>query len=142
MTTTKAVPTPFYTYRAKVINVVDGDTFDAIVDLGFDTSVTSRFRLYGYDAPETFRPRNLAEKEHGLQAKQWLTDRIKDKYVIILTVKDTAEKYGRMLALVYDDITNDADIIPAIAAGLEDKTKTQALQYQMIAEGLAKKATY
>ena len=50
-----------YTYKAKVTRVVDGDTVDALIDLGFDTHVKKRIRLYGMDAWES-RTRNKEEK--------------------------------------------------------------------------------
>ena len=57
-----------YTYKAKVTRVVDGDTVDALIDLGFDTHVKKRIRLYGMDAWES-RTRNKEEKVKGLAAK-------------------------------------------------------------------------
>ena len=62
-----------YTYRAKLIRVIDGDTIDAIIDLGFDVWVKKRIRLNGIDAPET-RTKNLTEKEHGLKTKAFLEE--------------------------------------------------------------------
>jgi len=57
-----------YQYRAQINRVVDADTVDASVDLGFGIIVTQRFRIKDYDAPETYRPRNEAEKFHGKAA--------------------------------------------------------------------------
>jgi micrococcal nuclease len=62
-----------YTYNATVDRVVDGDTVDALVDLGFDTWKKVRIRLYGLDAWES-RTRDLDEKKKGLAAKQYLID--------------------------------------------------------------------
>ena len=64
-----------YTYNAKVDRVVDGDTVDALVDLGFDTWKKVRIRLHGLDAWES-RTRNLEEKKKGLAAKQYLIDQL------------------------------------------------------------------
>ena len=61
-----------YTYKAKLDRVVDGDTVDAYIDLGFDISVHKRIRLAGIDSPES-RTRDLEEKARGLAAK----DRVK-----------------------------------------------------------------
>ena len=62
-----------YTYNAKVERVVDGDTVDALVDLGFDTWKKVRIRFYGIDTYES-RTKDLEEKEKGLLAKQRVID--------------------------------------------------------------------
>ena len=93
-----------YQYNATVINVVDGDTIDVSVDLGFDTSLTMRLRLLGINTPET-RTKNLEEKARGLAAKERVKQLIENKKVVIHTEKDSTEKYGRYLATVFiDDI--------------------------------------
>ena len=66
-----------YTYKAKVTRVVDGDTVDALIDLGFDTHVKKRIRLYGMDAWES-RTRNKEEKVKGLAAKARLKEILKE----------------------------------------------------------------
>ena len=60
-----------YQYIAKLIRVIDGDTVDALVDLGFDVWVKKRIRLYGINTPET-RTRDLEEKKAGIAAKERL----------------------------------------------------------------------
>ena len=60
-----------YEYNAEVTRIVDADTFDAVVDLGFFIKITLRFRVRNYDAPETWRPRNNAELEHGKRATEY-----------------------------------------------------------------------
>lgn len=127
----------FYTYRALVTRVVDGDTFDAEIDLGFDVRITTRIRLYDFDAAETHRPRNATEREHGKLATEWLKNRIEGKQVILVTVKDKSEKYGRMLATVYDNISNDDTIISELV-----KTECISIQQYMVTEGLAKRSSY
>ncbi|RLI60433.1 MAG: hypothetical protein DRO67_09050 [Candidatus Asgardarchaeum californiense] len=87
-----------YKYKAKVLRVVDGDTIDVLVDLGFDTFKKERLRLYGIDTPEC-RTRNLKEKEKGLAAKAFVIDKICDKEIMIST--EEKGKFGRYLALVY-----------------------------------------
>jgi micrococcal nuclease len=88
-------------YSAKVLNVVDGDTFDCMIDLGFSVHMSARVRLYGINTPES-RTKDLKEKEMGLKAKEftkdWLT---RHQTVYIRTVVDKNEKYGRVLAEVY-----------------------------------------
>ena len=92
-----------YEYRAKVEKVVDGDTMDLSIDLGFDIFYASRVRLLGIDTPES-RTRNLEEKKRGLAAK----DRVLElcpvgSSVILKTSKDGKGKFGRILGTIYPD---------------------------------------
>jgi micrococcal nuclease len=94
----------FEYYVKEVTKVVDGDTIDVVIDLGFDISFTSRVRLAGIDTPES-RTRDLAEKALGLESKKYLADRIKAaKNVVIRTEKiNSSEKFGRILGWLYLD---------------------------------------
>ena len=89
-------------YVRKVENIVDGDTIDVLIDLGFDILFQSRVRLAGIDTPES-RTKDLKEKALGLESKEYLKKYLKDaKSVIIKTEKmDSSEKYGRILGWVY-----------------------------------------
>ena len=58
-----------YLYNAKLVRVIDGDTIDAVIDLGFDVWIKKRVRLYGIDTPEP-RTRDLEEKKAGIAAKE------------------------------------------------------------------------
>jgi len=89
-------------YIREVKNVVDGDTIDVIIDLGFDILFSSRVRLAGIDTPES-RTTDKAEKVLGLEAKEYLKKQLKDaKSVVIRTEKmNSSEKYGRILGWVY-----------------------------------------
>ena len=94
-----------YEYRVKkVLKVVDGDTIDVDIDLGFDISYSQRVRLAGIDTPES-RTTDKAEKVLGLECK----DRLKKaldaaKVVVIRTEKpDSSEKYGRILGWLFID---------------------------------------
>ena len=92
-----------YEYFVKEVkNVVDGDTIDVIIDLGFDILFASRVRLAGIDTPES-RTTDKAEKTLGIEAKEYLKKHLKDaKSVVIRTEKmDSSEKYGRILGWVY-----------------------------------------
>lgn len=91
-------------YVKKVENVVDGDTIDVLIDLGFDILFASRVRLAGIDTPES-RTSDKAEKILGLEAKEYLKKQLKDaKSVIIKTEKiNSSEKYGRILGWIYVD---------------------------------------
>ena len=92
-----------YVYRIKSITkVVDGDTIDANIDLGFDISFTKRIRLAGIDSPES-RTTNLKEKALGLETKEWLKKTLEDaKDILIKTEKpDSTEKYGRIIGHLF-----------------------------------------
>lgn len=117
-------------YVRKVENVVDGDTIDVLIDLGFDILFQSRVRLAGIDTPES-RTKDLKEKALGLEAKEYLKKSFKDaKSVIIKTEKmDSSEKYGRILGWVYingDTISiNDKMINDGYAWGYLGDTKVK-----------------
>jgi micrococcal nuclease len=92
-----------YIYRIKSVGrVVDGDTIDADIDLGFDISLTKRIRLAGIDSPES-RTTNLKEKALGLESKEWLKKSLEGaKDIIIKTEKpDSTEKYGRIIGHLF-----------------------------------------
>jgi micrococcal nuclease len=94
-----------YEYRVKkVVKVVDGDTIDVDIDLGFSVSFFSRVRLAGIDTPES-RTINLKEKALGLEVKEKLKKELAAaKDVVIKTEKpDSSEKYGRILGWVFLD---------------------------------------
>tara|TARA_R100001591_G_scaffold117182_1_gene135997 strand:+ start:67 stop:471 length:405 start_codon:yes stop_codon:yes gene_type:complete len=85
-----------YEYNATIIRVVDGDTVDVDIDLGFDVWVRSqRIRLFGIDTPEC-RTRNKAEKAHGLLAKEYVQNALRLGEVYALRTREKG-KYGRYL---------------------------------------------
>jgi micrococcal nuclease len=92
-----------YEYFIKEVkNVVDGDTIDVIIDLGFDILFSSRVRLAGIDTPES-RTKDKIEKTLGLESKEYLKKHLKDaKSVVIKTEKiNSTEKFGRILGWLY-----------------------------------------
>ena len=94
-----------YEYRVKkVLAVIDGDTIDVDIDLGFDISITKRVRLAGIDTPES-RTSDKYEKSLGLESKALLKQRLSDaKIIVIRTEKpDSSEKYGRVLGWLFLD---------------------------------------
>jgi micrococcal nuclease len=117
-------------YVRKVENVVDGDTIDVLIDLGFDILFSSRVRLAGIDTPES-RTKDLKEKALGLESKEYLKKALKDaKSVVIKTEKmDSSEKYGRILGWVYingDTVSiNDMMINDGYAWGYLGDTKVK-----------------
>ena len=99
-----------YEYRIKkVLRVVDGDTIDVDIDLGFNVSYTQRVRLAGIDTPES-RTTDLKEKALGLEVKEYLKYLLEGaEDIIIQTEKpDSSEKYGRILGWLFinDDDTS------------------------------------
>jgi len=101
-----------FTYQAKLIDVIDGDTVDLLIDLGLSTFVKERCRLYGIDAPEM-------PSEAGKIAKAYLESLLgatNELYVatrkMIRKPKEKTDKYGRYLAVLYDnyhDVEADVD---------------------------------
>jgi|TARA_R100000322_G_scaffold130375_1_gene86444 micrococcal nuclease len=87
-----------YVYKAKLDRIIDGDTVDAVIDLGFDVSVHKRIRLAGIDTPES-RTRDLEEKERGLASKARLEEMLKGGE-FILESKEVG-KYGRVLGTLF-----------------------------------------
>ena len=86
-----------YEYRCKVVKIIDGDTVDVDIDLGFGVWLhKERVRLYGIDTPES-RTRDLEEKKYGLAAKDFLTGMLDDDQIILKTHKDKTGKFGRIL---------------------------------------------
>lgn len=76
-----------YIYKALIVRVVDGDTFDVNVDLGFSIQIKHRFRLNGIDTPETWRPKSEAEREHGEKATEFVRNLIEGQVVILQSCK-------------------------------------------------------
>jgi micrococcal nuclease len=93
-----------YIYKATIDRVVDGDTIDVTLDLGFDVRLhKQRCRLAGIDTPES-RTRDLAEKKLGLDAKE----RLKELCIGSITIKSFGKgKYGRILAIPYTEDGKD-----------------------------------
>ena len=92
-----------YIYRIKsVLKVVDGDTIDAAIDLGFDISLTKRIRLAGVDTPES-RTTDAKEKALGLEVKEWLKKKLEGQTDVIVKTElpDSTEKYGRILGHLF-----------------------------------------
>jgi micrococcal nuclease len=102
-----------YTYKARLIRVIDGDTIDAEIDLGFNVSTRQRIRLYGINTPES-RTRDQEEKERGLAAKQRLIE-ILPREFMVETILNRRGKYGRVLGILWvntDDVeTNVNDLL-------------------------------
>ena len=114
-----------YNFRVTEINkVVDGDTIDVTIDLGFDLYKKERVRVAGIDTPEK-RTRDLEEKALGIDATNWLKEKLEstlagdDELSVRTELVGGVGKYGRLLGWLY---IGDADL---------------SLNEQMIAEGYA-----
>ncbi len=118
-----------YIYRIKsVIKVVDGDTIDALIDLGFDISLEKRIRLAGIDTPES-RTTNAKEKIMGLESKDWLKHRVENAQRILIKTElpDSTEKYGRIIGHLFingeETSLNNQMIIDGYALAYDGGTK-------------------
>ena len=96
-----------YNFRVtKIVKVLDGDTIDVLIDLGFDLYKKERVRIAGVDTPEK-RTRDLEEKELGIHATDWMKDKLTetikgDEELTIRTeLKGGVGKYGRLLGWLY-----------------------------------------
>ena len=90
-------------YEAKVLRIVDGDTIDVMIDVGFDINHKARVRLLGINTPET-RTNDLKEKAAGFAAKDFAKDWLDGcDTIYIQTHKDKSGKFGRVLADIYTD---------------------------------------
>ena len=118
-----------YEYRVKkVTGVVDGDTIDVDIDLGFDISYSQRVRLAGIDTPES-RTKDKAEKVLGLEVKQRLKDILTNASIVVIRTQkpDSTEKYGRVLGWLFVDgaekSVNESLIADGYAWGYMGETK-------------------
>lgn len=108
-----------FEYRVKqVTKVVDGDTIDVDIDLGFNISFSQRVRLAGIDTPES-RTTDLYEKQLGLECKEHLKNTLASaKNIVIRTEKpDSSEKYGRILGWLFIDGAEQSFNHSLIASG-------------------------
>ena len=131
-----------YEYRCKIVKIVDGDTVDVDIDLGFGVWLhKERIRLYGIDTPES-RTRDLDEKKYGLIAKGWI-----EKFMplgsmqTLITQKDKSGKFGRILGKFrvndgsYDIILNDWMITNHHAVAYYGQSKQDIAEQHIINRG-------
>jgi len=127
-----------YNFRVVEINrVLDGDTIDVTIDLGFDLYKKERVRVAGVDTPEK-RTRNLEEKELGVDATNWLKEKLEgaiagdDDLVIRTELVGGVGKYGRLLGWLYigdgDLSLNEAMITEGYAHAYDGGTKDMNLE--------------
>jgi len=135
-----------YEYGCQVTRVVDGDTIDADLDLGFNIHHKCRVRLYGIDTPES-RTRDLDEKARGKLASNFLEKHISEgKEVLIRTeLKDSKGKFGRVLGtVVVDGIDiNNKMVMNHLAVRYTGQSKKHIqLQHQKNRESLIQLGIY
>lgn len=123
-----------YSYRVKSITkIIDGDTFDCILDLGFDVLLEARVRMLGIDTPES-RTSDAEEKVYGLLAKEWLKHNMHGEKIIISTQVDNEKgKFGRILGIVFVDgkNLNEAMIEEHMAVGYHGENKDDVQDQHM-----------
>jgi len=125
-----------YDYMAELVKVVDGDTIDCDIDLGFGVWLKNqRVRLYGINAPET-RTKDLVEKEAGMLAKVRLTALLPDRF-LLTSVKDKKGKFGRILGIINIPQTKVLD-----KNGKKIKRIFIDVNRLLVKEGHAKEAKY
>ncbi len=88
-----------YTYKAGLVRVINGDTLDIEIDLGFDIIIKQRLKLFGINTPDSRSP-NVATKEKGLAVKQRLISLLTKEFKVE-TMLNKRGKYGRILGKVY-----------------------------------------
>ncbi len=99
-------------YRVNIVKVVDGDTVDVDIDLGFGIWMRNeRVRLYGIDTPES-RTRDLEEKKYGKAASAYLKEKLASGTPILKTFKDGVGKFGRILGELWiEEVSEESDHI-------------------------------
>lgn len=102
-----------YSYNAKCVRVVDGDTIDAEIDLGFDVKIKKRIRLAGINAPES-RTRNKVEKKLGLAAKERLVDLMDGAANCFELESSEFGKYGRVIGKLHINKLSGKDTLTQV----------------------------
>ena len=109
-----------FEYNAKLDRVIDGDTVDAMIDLGFNTWGHKRIRLLGIDAPET-RTRDLKEKAQGFATKERLEGLLEAANGMFVLQSHGVGKYGRCLGAIFIEEQNINELL--IEEGLAEVYK-------------------
>jgi micrococcal nuclease len=111
-----------YTYKFTCTRVVDGDTVDGRIDLGFRIGMDTRVRLSGYDAPETWRPASVEEGEAGEKVKEYLIGLIAEQELILKSEK--LDLYNRSIGeLFIGDMSVNALVMNFIAEHQLEKSR-------------------
>ena len=128
-----------FTYQAKLIEVIDGDTVDLLIDLGFGVHVRERCRLYGIDAPETPTEAGKAAKAH---LESLIGAATGELFVATRKMtrkpKEKTDKYGRYLAVLYDGISRMEDDEENAAEQMIPNMLWSSINRCMVTQGHAK----
>ena len=116
-----------YIYKAKLDRVVDGDTIDVHIDLGFDVSVKKRVRFVGMNTPES-RTRDLKEKALGLAAKDRVKAILAENSSFTLESTELG-KYGRVLGKIHITILNGKDCLTQVCLNDQLIKEGHAVEY-------------
>ena len=116
-----------YTYKAKLDRVIDGDTIDVHIDLGFDVTVKKRVRFVGINTPES-RTRDLEEKARGLAAKDRVKAVLAENESFTLESQEIG-KYGRVLGKIYLDKLDGKDCLTQICLNDQLITEGHGVEY-------------
>jgi len=105
-----------YTYHAKVDRVVDGDTMDLVIDLGFKITTLQRIRLRGINTPETYNVKKDSEEyKKGMEAKEYVVQRMEENnYKVIVETNKDVGKFGRYIGVIrFEDsqVTLNDDLV-------------------------------
>ena len=117
-----------YRYNAKLDRVVDGDTIDAEIDLGFEITIKKRIRLGGINAPES-RTRNLAEKKMGLAAKERLKEMLEGSANEFELESTKLGKYGRVIGRIHINKLSGKDTISQVCVNDKLVEEGYAVEY-------------
>ena len=118
-----------FEYNLTILRVIDGDTVDAMVDLGFSVHRKIRIRMYGINTPES-RTRDLEEKERGLKAKDRLVSLLETHEDTLVLKSFGVGKYGRCLGELFYSVTIEDE-------WTETKIEKKSINKQLITEGHA-----
>jgi len=116
-----------YTYKAKLDRVIDGDTIDVKIDLGFDISVKKRVRFSGINTPES-RTRDLEEKKLGLAAKDRVKSILAENDSFVIESKEVG-KFGRVLGEVFINTVDTVETEEKISLNELLKKEGHAVEY-------------
>jgi len=116
-----------YTYKAKLDRVIDGDTIDVNIDLGFDISVKKRVRFVGINTPES-RTRDLEEKKLGLAAKDRVKSILAENDSFVIESKEVG-KFGRVLGEIFINTVDSVESEEKISLNELLKTEGHAVEY-------------
>ena len=116
-----------YTYKAKLDRVIDGDTIDVKIDLGFDINVKKRVRFSGINTPES-RTRDLEEKKLGLAAKDRVKAILAENETFTINSKEIG-KFGRVLGEIFVETVDGQDKLTMVSLNELLKKEGHAVEY-------------